>query len=30
LRDESFRKKLVEASSVDDILRAIGEEDEKF
>ncbi len=30
LRDESFRKKLVEASSVDYILRAIGEEDEKF
>ena len=30
LRDESFRKKLVEASSVEDILRAIGEEDDKF
>ena len=30
LRDESFRKKLVEASGVEDILRAIQEEDEKI
>ena len=30
LRDDSFRKKLVEASTVEDVLRAVGDEDEKI
>lgn len=30
LRDDSFRKRLVEAVAAEDVLRAIAEEDEKF